>query len=94
VIVSGHAFNFIGIIDGVFHAVPFSFQLTDAQPGFYRLVVAATSSVSRPDGFLFTYGGQLNFSAAPVATTPIPPAILMFATALGGLGVFRGRRRA
>jgi hypothetical protein len=36
------------------------------------------------------YAGQINFSAV----TPIPPSVLLFATALVGLGAFGYRRRS
>ena len=34
---------------------------------------------------------SLNLSATPIATTPIPPALLLFLTALGGMGLFARR---
>jgi hypothetical protein len=39
------------------------------------------------------FGGAYRFSVAAVAATPIPPALLMFGTALAGLGFVGWRRR-
>jgi hypothetical protein len=40
------------------------------------------------------YPVYAGFYGANVATTPLPGALLLMMTALGGLGIFAGRRRA
>ncbi len=62
-------------------------------PGKYMLQAYVTlltaPGVERFDGF--TFSGS--FAAAPIATTPIPAAMLMFGTGLGSLGGLRWLRR-
>ncbi len=52
----------------------------------YRLIVAATGANG-----LSAYDGNVTFTAS--AVTPIPPSLLLFVTAFGGLGVLGFRRR-
>ena len=60
----------------------FSLDLT---PGTYLLTFLGTST---------NFSGTLAFGPTSVAATPVPPALLLFVTALGGIGVIGWRRRA
>jgi hypothetical protein len=64
------------------------------------LTLAELLSVTTARDFIVTYDystpsvfGSFDLAAAPVATTPIPAALPLFASALGGLGFFGWRRR-
>ncbi len=82
-----------------FHSAPFDHM--DSSIGG-ALQVTATFDVAVLPGHLYAlqigtvpgYSGSLTFNFAPVAATPIPPALLMFTTGLAGLvGVGWRRRR-
>jgi hypothetical protein len=60
--------------------------LFDVHPGHFYSFLVATAFSNNEDG---GYGGILNFAVAP---TPIPAALPLFVSALGGLGVVAWRR--
>jgi hypothetical protein len=79
-----------------------SVQMTNPDPGFPTSVYTALTLSSCPAGscvagFFFSVpgggGGSLNFGSLTVAATPIPAALLLLVSALGGLGVVSWRRR-
>jgi hypothetical protein len=83
-----------------------SLSTTSPDPGFPTSVLAAAAVNSCPPGSC-TFGGSfiiptsgfaslngtLNFGSFTVATTPIPAALPLLASALGGLGFVGWRRR-
>jgi hypothetical protein len=66
---------------------PFSFNVADLGPGDY--VLKMTSDIANE----IIFSGFLKFSPVAVAATPVPPAVLMFLTAIGGLGFAGWHRR-
>jgi hypothetical protein len=65
-------------------------NFTSGSPIMASLFYAQTTS---PLGFFLTSSGLVHVNATAVATTPIPAALPLLISALGGLGFFGWRRR-
>jgi hypothetical protein len=66
---------------------PFTFHIGDLGPGDY--ILSFTTDLATEVFF----SGSLTFSAPAVNPVPVPPAVLMLLTAIGGLGLLGWRRR-
>nr|ACF98020.1 putative RTX toxin [uncultured bacterium 878] len=71
----------------------FSIGLVFASPGLFSLDLTPGSYTLALTGGRGPYSGTLAFAQAAVATTPVPAALPLFASALGGLGFAAWRRK-
>jgi hypothetical protein len=77
---------------GAFTSVAGNILLSGGSFDLGNLVASTSAYVITFKGKVSLFSGSLFGSVVAVAATPIPPALLMFLTALGGLG-FVGWRR-
>ena len=90
ILVNGHStgISLLGVVVNNFNHLT-SFTTTLAQSAFFQVGLNTLTFLVQNDGG----PGAFRAAGLSVTATPIPPSILMFLTALGGMGFVAYRRR-